>query len=87
MSLRLRLIAVVWGFAWAACLTFTDWGRWLAVRRTWLTVVIGMGANMLILWRVLDRRAWWLVAEILGLSAIGIVFRSLVQEYRDSDAA
>lgn len=86
MSLHLRSIALFWGFAWAACLQFTRWGRWLAVQRTWITVVVGMGVNMLILWRVLDRRAWWQVMEVLGLSAIGIILRSLMREYQETDA-
>lgn len=82
MSLIIRFLAVIWGFAWAACLQYTTWGRWLAVKRTWLTVVVGVGVDMLILWRVLDRRAWWQAVEIIGLSAIGIILRSLILEHQ-----
>jgi hypothetical protein len=83
MSVHVRILAVIWGFTWAACLQYTQWGRWLAVKRTWLTVVIGVGVDLLILWRILDRNAWWRVAEIISLSAIGIVLRSLIREHHD----
>lgn len=83
MTLAIRFVAMFWGFTWAACLQYTQWGRWLAVKRTWLTVVIGVGVDLLILWRVLDRRAWWQIAEIISLSAIGIILRSLMLEHRD----
>jgi hypothetical protein len=83
MSVSIRILAVVWGFVWAICLQYTTWGKWLAVKRTWLTVVIGVGVDLLILWRVLDRRAWWQVAEVISLSAIGIIFRSLVLEHNE----
>lgn len=86
MSGKIRVLALTWGFAWAAVLHFTRWGRWLAVRRTWITVVIGVGVNLLILWGVLERRQWWQVAEVMGFSAIGIILRSILQEYRNGAA-
>jgi hypothetical protein len=86
MSTKLRIIAAVWGAIWALCLQKTQWGRWLALHRTWLTVVVGVGVNLAILCFVLPRKLWFSVAEVFALSSIGIILRSLINEYRN-DAA
>jgi hypothetical protein len=86
MSTKFRIIAVVWGAIWALCLQCTQWGRWLALHRTWLTVVVGVGVNLAILCFVLPRNLWLRVAEVFALSSIGIILRSLINEYR-TDAA
>lgn len=87
MTLSIRLLAVVWGFVWAACLQYTAWGRWLAKKRTWLTVVVGVGVDLLILWRVVDRRCWWQIVQVIALSAIGIILRSLIMEHAEDNHA
>jgi len=91
MELSCYLLAFIWGVAWAACLQFTAWGRFLANRRTWFTVVVGVGVDLLIvLWLLhnipLDDPLWvWVrICAVIGLSAIGIVFRSLVNEYLEN---
>ena len=75
------LLGVVWGGVWAMCLQFTRWGRWLAVRRTWLTVVVGVGVDLLILALALPLEAWLLVTAVLGASSIGVIVRSLANEH------
>lgn len=86
MSTTLRIVAVVWGAIWALCLQCTQWGRWLALHRTWITVVIGVGVNLAILAFVLPRTLWLRVFEVFALSSAGIIVRSLINEYRN-DAA
>lgn len=91
MELSCYLSALIWGFAWAACLEFTRWGQFLAMRRTWFTVVVGVGVDLLIvLWLLhnisLDDPMWvWVrICAVIGLSAVGIIIRSLVNEYREN---
>lgn len=81
MSMKWRIIALIWGVIWALALQKTQWGRWLALHRTWITVVIGTGVNLVILFYVLPRRAWDAVVEVFALSSIGIIARSLVNEF------
>lgn len=77
------LLAAVWGVVWALFLELAPVGRWMAARRTWLTVVIGVGADLLILLIVLPLEMWWMVAAVVGCSAAGIVARSLRREFAD----
>jgi hypothetical protein len=81
MSMKLRIIALIWGTIWALCLQRTQWGKWLAIHRTWLTVVIGVGVNMIILLYAIPRGIWLKVFEVFALSSIGIIIRSLINEY------
>lgn len=74
--------ALVWGIVWASALQWTRFGRWLAFRRTWLTVVVGVGVDLLIALLVVDPSALLVVASIIALSAIGIIVRSLANELR-----
>lgn len=77
------LLAFSWGAAWAACLQFTTWGRWLAFRRTWLTVVIGVGVDIFIMLIALPIRFVTLAALIISISSVGIIGRSLYNELND----
>lgn len=79
------VLATAWGFAWASALN-TEFGTWLARRRTWLTVVVGVGADLLILVLVLDLGAWLTVAAVIAASSIGIILRSWRQEHDDEEA-
>lgn len=76
-------LAVFWGLAWAAILQFTSWGRWLALRRTWVSVVIGVGVDMLILGFVLSLADWLRLVAVIVLSSIGLIGRSLYNEHRE----
>lgn len=70
------LLAFGWGFAWAAYLQFTRHGQFLALERTWLTVVIGIGVDLLIAYP----GDWYTITLIISFSSIGIIFRSLINE-------
>lgn len=76
-------LGAVWGAVWAAVLQHTGWGRWLAMRRTWLTVVVGVGADLLLLLLVLDWHMWAQVVAIVAASSIGVIVRSLHNEHRE----
>ena len=76
-------LALMWGIIWAGFLQMHPWGRWLALRRTWLTVVIGVGVDMALLLLVLDIHTWSTVTAIVAASSIGIIARSLYNEHAD----
>lgn len=76
-------LAVLWGVLWALFLQHVELGRFLAQRRTWLTVVVGVGIDLAILLIILSP---WVVLQILAVvaaSAVGIVARSIYNEWAD----
>ena len=77
------LLAAVWGVVWALFLQYHPWGQWLAVRRTWLTVVAGVGVDLALLATVLDLATWLTVAGVIAASSIGIIVRSIANERRE----
>jgi hypothetical protein len=77
------LLAAVWGVVWALFLQYHPWGQWLAVRRTWLTVVAGVGIDLALLATVLDLATWLTVAGVIAASSIGIIARSIANERRE----
>lgn len=76
-------LALIWGIIWAGFLQMHPWGRWLALRRTWLTVVVGIGVDMALLLLVLDIHTWSAVATVIAASSVGIIVRSLYNEHAD----
>jgi hypothetical protein len=76
------LLALVWGVLWAGFLQLTTVGAWMASRRTWLTVVIGVGVDVLLFALVLDLKSWLMTLAIMGASSVGIIARSLHNEAR-----
>ena len=80
------LLAFLWGLVWASALEWAPWGRYLAARRTWLAVVVGVGVDLALLATMLELGAWLVVCEVIGLSAVGMVLRSVVNEWRDHEA-
>ena len=86
MTERIALVAIlalIWGAIWALFLQLHPWGQWLAIKRTWLTVVIGVGVDMALLLLVLDIGTWTAVAAVIAASSIGIIVRSLYNEHAD----
>jgi putative flippase GtrA len=59
------------------------WGKWLAIKRTWLTVVVGVGVDLALLLMVLDIHTWSIVAAVIAASSVGIIVRSLYNEHAD----
>jgi len=80
------ILALIWGILWALFLQLTPYGHYLAVRRTWLTVVVGVGIDLLIAILVIPLDTWLLVVAIIAASSLGIIGRSLYNEQLD-DAA
>lgn len=76
------VLGVLWGIIWALALS-TPLGRFLARRLTWLTVVIGIGVDLLIMLIVLPLEQWLAICAIVASSSIGIIGRSLVNQWRD----
>lgn len=79
-------LALVWGGLWALFLQWHPWGCWLAVKRTWLTVVIGVGGDLVILLLILDPQTWASVAAVIAASSIGVIVRSLYNEHHEDIA-
>ena len=77
------ILALLWGALWALFLQLHPWGRWLALRRTWLTVVVGVGVDLALLLLILDAHTWATVVAIVAASSIGIIARSLYNEHAD----
>lgn len=77
------LMAAVWGVVWALFLQFTAYGRWLAVRRTWATVVVGVGVDVALLALVLTPGDVVVVLAVFAASAVGIVGRSFLNEHHE----
>lgn len=86
MTDRLALalcLAFAWGVIWALFLQFHRYGRWLAVRRTWITVVVGVGVDLALLALLLDPHTWATVAAVVAASSVGVIVRSLVNEHSE----
>ena len=76
------LSELAWGSLWAICLQHTQWGRKLATRHTWLTVVIGVSVTVFLMWPILPLVALIKIGAAFVLSSIGIIARSLANEDR-----
>jgi hypothetical protein len=68
--------ALLWGILYAVYLNHGRLGPFLAEERTWLSVVIGVGVDLLIGIGAL----WWEIWLIVALSGIGVIARSLIHE-------
>lgn len=77
------LLGMLWGILWALFLEVVDLGRFIAARRAWLAVVVGVGGDLLILLIVLPLDLWLAACFVVAASAIGIIGRSLAHEWRD----
>mgnify|MGYP000334554768 CR=1 FL=1 len=80
------LLALIWGTLWAVYLQYTQYGHYLAVRRTWVTVVIGVGVDLLIALLILPLDCWLNICTIIATSSLGIIIRSLYNERQDENA-
>ena len=68
------------------CVEWDPWVCWLAVNRTWLAVVIGVGVDLVMLLLILAPRTWASVAGVIAASGIGIIVRSLYNEHHEDIA-
>lgn len=83
MKLISPVLALIWGASWALVLQYTRGGRFLAARRTWLTVVVGLGVDLVLLRPLLPLAGWLRVVMIVAASSVGIIARSLLNEMSD----
>lgn len=79
-------LATAWGAVWALILQCTEFGSWLAERRTWATVVIGVGVDGAICALVTPITVWWKLAAIVAASSIGIIARAWINEHAEDSA-
>jgi hypothetical protein len=79
-------LALIWGLLWALFLQKTALGRYLAARRTWATVVAGVGVDLLIAKRHLSWGEWLNLVTLICLSSVPIIGRSLLNEWADDTA-
>jgi len=75
-------ISAMWGAIYALFIQRTEIGRTLAKSTTWLSVVIGVGVDLLIALPIVPRSAWNAIAQVVLASSIGIIARSLINELR-----
>jgi len=76
-------LAFVWGAVWAAVLQWTWLGRFLAMKRTWITTVVGVGVDLVIVLLCVPFDMWMRFAGVIAFSSICIIVRSLVNEQRE----
>jgi hypothetical protein len=72
------LAALVFGIVYAVFLQRNAYGQFLAERRTWLTVVVGVGVDLALSFG----GNWWDVVAVVSLSSVGIIARSLANEQK-----
>lgn len=79
------LLALVWGVSWALFLQFTRLGHFLALKRAWVTVIVGIGADLLIILIFVPFDLWWQIALVIVLSSLAIIYRSLHNELSETE--
>lgn len=72
--------ALLWGIGLALFLQFHRMGKFLADERTWLTVIVGVGVDMLLG----IGGTWWELWLVIAFSSLGIIWRSLRNEERET---
>ena len=70
--------AVVFGVIYSVFLQFAPQGQFIAERRTWLAVVIGVGVDLLIGFN----GNYAEICLVVAFSSLGIIARSLINESR-----
>lgn len=70
------IAALCWGIVLAVLIQYWSYGKFVAAERTWLSVVVGVGVDLLIAWR----SSWEVTCTVIILSSLGIIFRSVVNE-------
>ena len=75
-----QFLAVLWGAVWAIVLQFTPIGQFIASKHKWVTVVVGVGVDLLLALPITPFEYWWPITVIVFLSSLGIIYRSLHNE-------
>ncbi|MCK9629250.1 MAG: hypothetical protein M0R37_11765 [Bacteroidales bacterium] len=77
------LLAFLWGIGLACFLQFSRIGQYIATARTWISVVIGVGVDLLLG----IGAAWWVMWLVVALSSLGVITRSLFNEHNEAEPA
>jgi len=72
---------------YALILQKTKQGQWLAGRRTWLSVVLGVGLVLLASLILIPREHWFIIVGAFGIAGAPICIRSFLNEYHDEKAS
>lgn len=84
LVLILRCLAgLLWGVLLACFLQFHRMGQFLAHERTWVSVIIGVGADLLLG----IGATWWQLWLVVAFSSVGVIVRSLSNERQAPDPA
>jgi len=79
-ALIFRLVgAFAWGFVWALFIYKARSGIALRQDHTWVTVVIGIGADLLMAFP----GDWWTVAAVIALSSVGVIGFATFYPHKD----
>lgn len=81
MDKKIYTIAFTWGTIWSSFLQWTHFGQFLAQKRTWLAVVIGVGVDLLLILPLIPRRLWVKIFTVIAVSSLPIILRSLANEW------
>lgn len=84
MQMKFYIISLFWGGLWAGFLQFSRFGRFLVHKRTWVTVVVGVGGDLIILLFLIPFRIWLKFFTIIALSSVPIIYRSLSNELHET---
>jgi hypothetical protein len=76
------LLGLCWGTFWALVLQHTKMGKFWAQERTWIAVVIGVGADLVIA----VGGDWWTCTAVVACSSVGIIARSMINESKHTFA-
>lgn len=79
------VLALIWGIGFALFLHYVPIGRFMVRRHTWLTLVIGIGVDLALMWMILPLPYWLVMAGILAASSIGMIGHSLAMESEESE--
>ena len=71
--------AFAWGFVWALFIYKARSGISLRQDQTWVTVVIGVGVDLLVSFQ----GDWWTVAAVIALSSIGVIGFATFYPHKD----
>lgn len=82
MERKCYVSAAIWGGFVALFLQKTELGRFLADRRTWVTVVLGVAGNLAIIRPLVSEETWGRMFNVFALSSLGVIARSLWKEIR-----
>ena len=70
------VMALSWGIILAVLIQYWSYGKFVAAERTWFSVAVGVGIDLLIAWR----SSWEATCIVIAFSSVGIIFRSIINE-------